>query len=142
MLLFACHLSPLAHAPAPAGPKRLNTVFKQQKMLGPTTQSSNDTRIADLTTAHHNFIPIKHRSYPNTVNYYLDSTNYRLTKTKTIKLTQRLAEFSCMLTFHSFQSEQCAAMLRLPRVQVRHRAELELLRSSLPLLLYRSRRHR
>jgi len=32
------------------------------------------------------------------------------------------------------------AMLRLPQVQVRHRAELELLRS-LPLL-YRSRRHR
>ena len=75
-------------------------------LLGPTTQSSHDTRIADFTTAHHNFIPIKHRSYPNTVNYYLDSTNYRLTKTKTIKLTQRLAEFSCMLVFHSFQSEQ------------------------------------
>ena len=45
-------------------------------------------------TQKNNFIPIKHRSYPNTVNYYLDSTNYRLTKTKTDKLTQRLAEFS------------------------------------------------
>ena len=65
----------------------------------------------DLTTAHHNFIPIEHRSYPNTVNYYLDSTNYSLTKTKTIKLTQRLAEFSCMLAFHSFQSEQCSGCL-------------------------------
>jgi len=49
----------------------------------------------------------------NTVNYnyYLDSTNYRLTKTKTIKLTQRLAEISCMLAFHSFQSEQCSGCL-------------------------------
>ena len=75
-------------------------------LLGPTPQSSDDTRIADLTTAHHNFIPIKHRSYPNTVNYYLDSTNYCLTKTKTDKLTQRLAEFSYMLAFtrYSFTS--------------------------------------
>jgi len=44
-------------------------------LLGPTPQSSDDTRIADLTTAHHHFIPIKHRSYPNTVDYYLDSTS-------------------------------------------------------------------
>jgi len=73
-------------------------------LLGPTPQSSDATRIAVLTTAHHHIIPIKHRSYPNTVNYYLDSTNYRLSKTKTIKLTQRLAEFYCMLAFHSFQS--------------------------------------
>jgi len=51
-------------------------------LLGPTPQSSDDTRIADLTTAHHHFITIKHSSYSNTVNYYLDSTNYRLTKTK------------------------------------------------------------
>jgi len=28
-----------------------------------------------------------------------------------IKLTQRLAEFSCMLAFHSFQSEQCSGCL-------------------------------
>ena len=41
----------------------------------------------------------------NTINYYLDSTNYRLTKTKTDKLTQRLAEFSYMHAYHSFQSE-------------------------------------
>ena len=57
-------------------------------LLAPTPQSSDDTRIADLATAHHHLIPIKHRSYPNTVNYYLDSTNYRLSKTKTIQLTQ------------------------------------------------------
>jgi len=83
-----------------------------------TTQSSDDThrrphdtRIADLTTAHHNFIPIKHRSYPNTVYYYLDSTNYRLTKTKTDKLTQRLAKFSYMHAYHSFQSELCFGCL-------------------------------
>jgi len=81
--------------------------------VGPTPQSSDDTRIADLTTAHHNFIPIKHRSYPNTVNYYLDSTNYRLTKTKTDKLTQRLAEFSYiyMHAYHSFQSELSSGCL-------------------------------
>jgi len=78
-------------------------------------QSSDDTRIADLTTAHHNFIPIKHRSYPNTVNYYLDSTNYRLTKTKTDKLTQRLAEFSYMHAYHSFQSELCSGCLSSAR---------------------------
>jgi len=41
------------------------------------------------------------------INYYLDSTNYRLTKTKTNKLTQRLAEFSYMHAYHSFQSELC-----------------------------------
>jgi len=80
-------------------------------LLGPTTQSSDDTRIADFTTAHHYFIPIKHRSYPNTVNYYLDSTDYRLTKTKTNKLTQRLAEFSYMHAYHSFQSELCFGCL-------------------------------
>jgi len=57
-------------------------------LLGPTPQSSDDTCIADLTTTHHHLIPIKHRSYPNTVNYYLDSTNYHLSKTKTIQLTQ------------------------------------------------------
>jgi len=59
-----------------------------------------DTRIADLITAHHNFIPIKHRSYHNTVNYYLNSTNYRLTKTKMDKLTQRDSPSSptCTLT--------------------------------------------
>jgi len=77
--------------------------------LGPTPQSSDDTRIADLITAHHNFIPIKHRSYPNTVNYYLDSTNYRLSKTKTDK--QRLAEFSYMHAYHSFQSELSSGCL-------------------------------
>jgi len=44
----------------------------------------------------------------NTINYYLDSTNYRLTKTKTDKLTQRLAEFSYMHAYHSFQSELCS----------------------------------
>jgi len=38
-------------------------------LLGPTPQSSDATRIADPTTAHHHIIPIKHRSYPNTVNY-------------------------------------------------------------------------
>jgi len=84
-------------------------------LLGPTPQSSDDTCIADLTTAHHNFIPIKHRSYPNTVNYYLDSTNYHLTKTKTDKLTQRLAEFSYMHAYHSFQSELCFGCLERKR---------------------------
>jgi len=80
-------------------------------LLGPTPQSSDDTRFAVLTTAHHHIIHIKHRSYPNTVYYYLDPTHYCLSKTKTIKLTQRLAEFSCMLAFHSFQSEQCSGCL-------------------------------
>ena len=72
--------------------------------------TTHASRIADLTTAHYHFIPIKHRSYPNTntVNYYLDSTNYRLSKTKTIKLTQRLAEFSCMLAFHTRSSQSNA----------------------------------
>jgi len=78
-------------------------------LLGPTPQSSDATRIADLTTAHHHITPIKHRSYPNTVNFYLASTNYRLSKTKTIKLTQRLAEFSCMLAFHSFRQSNAPA---------------------------------
>ena len=45
------------------------------------------------------------------INYYLDSTNYRLTKTKTNKLTQRLAEFSYMHAYHSFQSELCFGCL-------------------------------
>jgi hypothetical protein len=74
----------------------------------PIPQSSDDTRIADLSTVHHNF-PFtahnKHRSYLNTANYYLDSTDYRLTKTKTDTLTQRLAEFSYMHAYYSFQSE-------------------------------------
>ena len=83
----------------------------KKDLLGPTTQSSDDTRIADLTTAHHNFIPIKHRSYPNSVNYYLNSTNYRLTKTKTDKLTQRLAGFTYIHAYHSFQSELCFSCL-------------------------------
>ena len=50
-------------------------------------------------------------THPNPVNYYLDSTNYRLTKTKTDKLTQRLAEFSYMHAYHSFQSELCLGCL-------------------------------
>jgi len=44
-------------------------------LLGPTPQSSDDTRIADLTTAHHHFISIKHRSYPNTVSTPLTTTS-------------------------------------------------------------------
>jgi len=71
--------------PAISGRARLELpVPELSDLLGPTPQSSDDTRIADLTTAHHNFLPVKHcsYSYPNTVNYYLDSTNYRLTKTK------------------------------------------------------------
>jgi len=44
------------------------------------------------------------RSCLNTANYYFDSTDYRLTKTKTDKLTQRLAELSHMHALYSFQS--------------------------------------
>ena len=56
--------------------------------LAHSTQSSNNTHIANLTTAHYHLIYIKHHSYPNTVNYYLDSTKSRLSKTKTIQLRQ------------------------------------------------------
>ena len=98
--------------PAISGRARLELpVPELSDLLGPTPQSSDDTRIADLTTAHHNFIPIKYRSYPNTVKYFLDSTNYRLTKTKMDKLTQRLAEFSYMHAYHSFQSELSSGCL-------------------------------
>jgi len=38
-------------------------------------------------------------------------TNYRLTKTKTDKLMQRLAEFSYMHAYHSFQSELSSGCL-------------------------------
>ena len=37
--------------------------------------------------------------------------NYHPSKTKTIKLTQWLAEFSYMHAFYSFQSEQCSGCL-------------------------------
>ena len=47
----------------------------------------------------------------NTEIACLDSTNYRLTKTKTDKLTQRLAEFSYMHAYHSFQSVLCLGCL-------------------------------
>jgi len=96
----------------------IHYTFSSCNAAGPATaypipQSSDDTGIANLTTAHHHFIPNahKHRSYLNTANYYLDSTDYRLTKTKTDKLTQRLAEFSYMHTYHSFQSEFCSGCL-------------------------------
>jgi hypothetical protein len=80
------------------------------KATAPSTipLSSDDTRIADLSTARHHVLSTAHnmhRSYLNTANYYLDSTDYRLNKTKTDKQTQRLAKFSHMHAYYSFQTE-------------------------------------
>ena len=98
------------------------------------TYNNTYIRIADFTTAHHHFLSIsttthnKSTTRPIPQHCQLLPRLHRLpplTKTKTDKLTQRLAEFFYVhTTYHFCSSRSFALALAASRALVQHRAEL------------------